>query len=394
MLHFPATAFSRPLEDFLKLVKAAPGQAMKMPIQLRWGGGLGASAQTIQVIAGWALMPDSSRDLRLPRSFAESEKTRERFASTLPGMAALYFAEKIQCDDLSFGRFKALEAVAPRILAMQSGTFRDTLRGQGSALCCFMGAKNEYLGALYARPSPGDVREVADFQKLLGRILEQLSIRNDALDEGQLNYLSGLLYQLFLNADEHGSYDSLGERFVTGMRGISIRLLPINDVASLINVAGDDTSLKAYLLKQAAKVTKPREALTPGTQLPFEPMQFLELSVFDTGPGLGLRWLAEKSGFTKYSDFSLEQEFEAVKTCFQKHSTTKASQFKGQGLTMALMAMRKLDAFMTLRTGRLSLIQDFSAVGTNDFAPKNRFTAQQKLAQIQGTSYSLCFRVK
>jgi hypothetical protein len=394
MLNFPVTALSRPLEDFLKLVKAAPGQAMKMPIQLRWGGGLGASSQTIQVIAGWALTADSSRDLRLSRSFAESEKTRERFASTLPGMAALYFAEKIQCDDLSFSRFKALESVAPRIVAMQSGAFRDTLRGQGSALCCFMGAKNEYLGALYAKPSPGEVREVTDFQKLLSRILEQLSIRNDVLDEGQLSYLSGLLYQLFLNADEHGSYDSLGERFVTGMRGISARLLPITDVASLINVAGDDTSLKTYLLKQALRVIKPSEVLKPGIQVPFEPMQFLELSVFDTGLGLGLRWLAEKSGFTTYADFSIEQELEAVKTCFQKHATTKASQFKGQGLTSALMAMKKLDAFMALRTGRLSLVQDFSAAGTIDFAPKNRFTAQQKLAQIQGTSYSLCFRVK
>lgn len=50
-----------------------------------------------------------------------------------------------------------------------------------------------------------------------------------------------------------------------------------------------------------------------------------------------------------------------VKTCFDKHATTKASTNFGQGLTATGMALERLEAFMTLRTGRVSLYQEFSA---------------------------------
>ncbi|RSZ38622.1 hypothetical protein EJO66_09540 [Variovorax beijingensis] len=392
VLIFPSNYLAKPLEDFLKKVRQSPGQAMRMPIQLRWGGGLGATAQAIQVIATWACLEDSSRSLRLPESFALQKASRERFGSTVTGMAALYFANEIVCESQPFSRFEALEVMVPRIQAMQTGAYRDTLRGHGAALCCFIGAKNEFLAPLYARPRAGEVREVTDFRVLLTRVLSQLSIRDDALNEGQLDYLSGLLYQLFLNADEHGSFDAAGERYEKGLRGIALRVLTVTDVKSLVEVAGDDAAFKAYLIKQAF-TTKAKHPDSAIEQTPFASFRLLEISVFDTGPGLGLRWLSEQSGCRDYSEISHEQELSAVQTCFQKHATTKASQFKGQGLSMALQALKRLNAFMTLRTGRLSLYQDFSRSDTTEFLPKNRFTSLRRPAEIAGTSYSICFKV-
>lgn len=373
----------------------APGQALRMPIQLRWGGGLGSAVHAVQVIASWAQQADSSQLLRLPEAFAEQGNTRERFASTLPGMAALYFAESIQTDGAAFSRFKALEVVAPRVAAMQSESFRDTLRGPGAALCCFAGARSEFLTPLYSRPSSGHVREVSDFRVLLPRILRQLGERaTSSLNEGQLDYLSGLVYQLFLNADEHGSFDANGERYEHAMRGIVVRLTQVPDVVALVRFAGDDTPLRAYLTKLALLPRGKMSGPAQGTNLPDGPMQLLEVSVFDTGPGLALRWLAEKVGRRSYSEVSAEEELEAVQTCFEKHATTKASQYFGQGLTMALAAMKRLDAFMTLRTGRLSLYQDFSRSDAVEFAPKNHFPRVRSLPEIAGTGYTICFRVK
>jgi hypothetical protein len=395
VLQFPANALPRSLEDFLHDVRQAPGQALRMPIQLRWGGGLGSAVHAVQVIASWAQQADSGQSLRLPVAFAEQVNTRERFASTLPGMAALYFADSIQCEGASFSRFKALEVVAPRVAAMQSEAFRDTLRGQGAALCCFAGAKSEYLTPLYARPSPGHVREVSDFRVLLPRILRQLGDRAaSSLNEGQLDYLSGLVYQLFLNADEHGSFDSNGDRYEHAMRGIVIRMTHVPDVVSLVRFAGDDTPLRAYLTKLALLPRSKMAGAVHDAKLPDGPMQLLEISVFDTGPGLALRWLANKVGRRSYNEVSAEEELEAVRTCFEKHATTKASQYFGQGLTMALAAMKRLNAFMTLRTGRLSLYQDFSRSDTVEFAPKNHFPGVRSLPEIAGTGYTICFRVK
>lgn len=394
MLHFPSNALATSLEAFLQEVWQEPNQTLKMPIQLRWGGGLGGATQSVQVIATWARLDGTAKTLRLPSAFTTQENTRERFASTLPGMAALYFSDAIQCDNEPYSRFKALEVVAPRIAAMQSENYRDTLRGQGAALCCFIGAKNEFLTPLYAKAAPGGVREIPDFRVLLPRVLEQLGVRGDVLNEGQLDYLSGLIYQLFLNADEHGSFDVGGERYRVGLRGLSVRLTTVPDVKSLVAYAGDDTAFKSYLLKRAfLDKGKDKNAL-PEDQLPTGPMQLLEISVFDTGPGLGLRWLSERGGRASYSEISHEEELEAVQTCFQKHATTKASQFFGQGLSVALMALSKLDAFMMLRTGRLSLYQDFSRMDTVVFQPKNRFGKMPVLPEIAGTGYSICFRVK
>jgi hypothetical protein len=394
VLHFPVNALALSLEDFLTQVRLSPGQAMKMPIQLKWGGGLGGAVQSIQILATWARLEGSGRTLRVPSAFASQENTRERFASTLPGMAALYFADQIDCDGEPFSRYDALKVVAPRITAMQSGTFRDTLRGQGAALCCFIGAKNEFLSALYSRALPGEVREVTDFQILLHRILKDLSVRDDALNEGQLDYLSGLIYQLFLNSDEHGSFDDSGARFANGMRGIAVRVTAISDMKSLIHYAGDDTALKSYLLKLALLDKTKSRSFENEDKLPSGSMQLLELSVFDTGPGMGLRWLSEREGRHSYAEISHEEELAAVHTCFEKHATTKASQFKGQGLHQALMALRRLEAFMTLRTGRLSLYQDFSRSDTTAFEPKNRFSKLKRPPEIVGTSYSICFRLK
>lgn len=395
MLHFPPNALTRSLEDFLREVQQGPGQALQMPVQLRWGGGFGAGVHALQVVASWARADGSNRTLQLPSSFFDNVGTRDRFASTIPGMAALYFAEGIRCGGKSISRYTALEAVAPRVAAMQSAAFRDTLRGQGVALCCFHGARSEFLRALYATPMPGEVRPVSDFRVLLPRLLKNVGPRAiGMLNEGQLDYLSALVYQLFLNADEHGSYSPGGERYESGARGIVLRMTEIPSVKELVGSAVDDTPFRAYVSKlmHMPSDRAPREESKSSPRA--GPMRLLEISVFDTGPGMGLRWLADKVGLKSYAEFSPEEEFEAVQTCFQKHATTKASQFFGQGLPVALGAMKRLNAFMSLRTGRLSLYQDFSRLDTTEFQPKNRFPKRVSLPAIAGTGYTICFKVQ
>ncbi len=366
---------------------------MAMPIHLRWGGGLGGSVHGLQVVATWAKLNPTAREVRLPEAFAAQENTRERFASTLQGMSALYFASAVNCGGRSLSRSESLGVVIPRVAAMQSGDYRDTLRGQGAALCCFVGAKNEFLAPIYARAESGGLRGESEFQILLPRILKSIGVRDGALNEGQRAYISQLVHQLLLNADEHGSYDVDGDRYKSGIRGLAIRTLSIPDVSALMVLAGEDPALKTYLIKSSIRGDGVSAKFANRKEENLPPMQIVEISVFDTGPGLALRWLSQKEGISRYEQLSLEQEMEAVQTCFRKHQTSRASQFKGEGLNMALMALRRLGAFMTLRTGRLSLFQDFSSIEMEEFRPKHRFYKQHELPEIAGTGYSVCFRV-
>lgn len=399
MLTFPTNALADSLERFLGDVQNGPGQALKSPIKLDWGGPVGGAAQGVQVIATWAQMQGANRTLRLAGAFGQAENTRDRFASTLPGMAALYFAKSIESDGEAFSRFKALESVAQRVQAMQSGDFHETLRGPGVALCCFGGARNEFLRALYERSEPSHVRSLPDFTVLMQRILQAAGDNaNRALDEGQLAYLSALVHQLFLNADEHGSYDARGMRLEEMMRGIVLRVTPISKAKSFVTAAANDVPLRGYISKLVATSGSDKDD-TPGAGDKAEkarlsrPLWLVELSVFDTGPGLALRWLSGKEGLTDPAGMSSEQELDAVQKCFRKHATTKDSAFRGEGLMVALRAMRKLQAFMTLRTGRFSLYQDFSRgkqVAT-EFLPQHRFAKRPVLSRIAGTAYNITF---
>lgn len=382
MLKFPAEVLSESLENLLDDIKLHPNEALMMPTRLNYGGAYGSAIHALQVIATWSQCSTSQKIIILPITYSANREVRARFASTLPGMAGLYFSDVTRSAEEEVARYSSLELVAPRVTAMQERSFGNTVEGAAVALCCFAGAKNEYLNALYGEAKSGGVRDHSDFRLLISRILDQLGTRvANSIGPIQLNYLSGLIYQLFHNADEHGAYDLNGNRYGTSMRGITARLT----VVEREGVQGADKPLQAYLTKLLLS-----DAALTGSD---DKISLVEISVFDTGPGLALRWLSGEKNIKSYQDISLQEEEMAVQTCFEKHASTKASQYVGQGLSMALWAMKRLDAFMTLRTGRLSLYQDLTIRETIEFKPVNRYPGRE-LSPIAGTGYTIYFMVK
>ena len=394
MLRFPTNALASTLEDFTAEMRAEPAEAVRMPIKLELGGGFGSAVHAAQVLGTWARLNPEPKPIVISKSFVESDATRDRFASTLPGMAAIYFSQSLDCEGTSVSRAEALGSLAKRVAAMQQENFAETLRGVGTGLCCFGGARNEFLKPLYGLATQGGVRDEGGFRKLVPRLLGSLGGGVlERMTEGQLDYLSALVYQLFLNADEHGSDDVSGARYRRSLRGVTVRTTPLQGVADLIRELDDDVALKSFLIKRAS-VAHPNhsaEGRAAAKLATHGPTQFVELSVFDTGPGLGLRWLAKETGAKSYGDFSVEEEHEAVLTCFEKYATTKASITFGQGLTSAVMALEKLEAFMMLRTGRVSLYQDFSVDRGKKFAPRRRFL--KPLPEVAGAAFTICFKV-
>lgn len=398
VLKFPTNALPAHIDEFLVSLEQGGEQPLWMPVKLSHGGALGAAPQAVQAIATWA-QGQTHRVIHLARPYGTSVDTQNRFARTLPGMTALYFAERVESGQIAQSRFEALQAVAPMVQAMDGGDLRSTVRGQAVALVCFAGARSEFLNTLYSKSAADSVRGISDFLELLKNLLQTMGggLVNQ-LDAVQLGLLSSLVYQLFLNTDQHGAYDVSGKRYQAGVRGISVKLTSVNHPKELVDLAGDDVPLKSYLTKSAVVGGRTRAQLGPedvpkiaGTA---KPIRFIELSVFDTGPGMGLRWLSRKSGARSYADFAVGDELAAVRECFEKHATTKSVQSAGVGLSTAVSAMGKLNAFMTLRTGRMSLYQDFSTgVAQSDFVPKPRRPKGQSAPLIAGTGYTVCFRV-
>ena len=396
MIKLPSQTSPADLELILEEVRQSIDQSIQLPVQVRLGGAFGFSSVATQVLCTWARLHTGIKQLHLGPAYATDLATRERLASTIHGMAALYLADQVLSGTTTTPRSKALQSIIPHVEAMQRLDFRSTVRGPGAFLCCFERASPdaEFLTGLYAEKRRGTtahptVRTNADFANLLTRIFRSsfagLATR---MTEGQIGVLGQLVHQLFKNADVHTVRDVAGIDYRFGLRGISVRPVSIRKPSDVDDYVAGDVSLASYILKRSVvnATTKPKAPSALAET-------FIELSVFDTGPGLALRWLSKTAGAKSYADFSITQERDAVQECFALHSTTDPTGLVGDGLPLALRALTQLKAFMVLRTGRLALVQDFSSGQHADFAPKHRFGRKRTLREISGASYTICFPV-
>jgi len=385
----------------MRAVRQSPSQDLKLPIQVGRGGSFGFPAVAVQAIATWARLHEGSRQLQLNPSFHSEASTRERFAGGLMGMCALYFAHQVKSGSTVLPRGKALESVAPRVVAMDQYRYRDTQRGRAAALCCFEGARLEFLRSLYAMPARGSaenttVRSSSEFGEIFSDLIEATSAGSSKmLSPMQLEVVGSLVHQLFKNADVHTMTDSEGHLYDSGVRGLQLREVVIADDAALNDYVAGDRAFLSYLTKLGNRQQTRSKSADGGKRLDvsWKATSFLEVTVFDTGPGLALRWLSQKGAGTRYADVSRDDEFKAVLECFRLHATTHSAPNRGDGLAIALEAMRELRAFMFLRTGRLALYQDFTSKAHETFSPSPRYGGKGLLAEAAGASYSICFPV-
>lgn len=405
MIVLPSKAGTHDTEEFLRSIQGQPGQALKLPMDAAFGGAFGLSPVLALGIAQWARLHKGDREIHLPASFGANSEAAERFASTLHGMAALYFSNSVRTGSTKIGRYEALRSVKPFVEAMERSAYGETTRGPSVLLCCFESADREFLRSLYAIPARGDeehvtVRSISECADLVRDILTAIGLEQAADDETK-RLFGELIFQLWRNADMHTVRDpATKEPYGSGIRGILVRRVGVSNLGDAANsMAGTgvnrDSGFATYLMKAKAGFGASRVEKAVGKLGARDAGTFIELSIFDTGPGMGLSWLHKKRGATSYSDFTLNEELDAVKECFTKHlRLLSLSDFHDRGLTFVLNTLGRLNAFMALRTGRLSLYQDFSRSKRGqqsvEFAPFLKFSPHRKPAEIAGTAFTLC----
>lgn len=160
--------------------------------------------------------------------------------------------------------------------------------------------------------------------------------------------LGAILHELFKNTHEWARTDETGVPLPRSVRGILAQGHSWAEQEAL-EVAEDSQALRDYLL-------------APGLRTPEGRLRFLELSIFDSGPGLAKRWL---SGFPKGtadpSTPTPDEEYRACMECFVRWNSSTRAGHKGLGLHEVMLTLSRLGAFFRVRTGHLSLYRDFLA---------------------------------
>lgn len=359
---------------------------LRLPISMSHGGGLGVDASLAQFIVTWARAYEQSI-LHLYAPADEAIAQIPQVAKTAAGLFALIMASEIHTEDhVTVDRRDALLAIRPLVEAMFVGDIRNTSTTRGARptainLFCVNNAKREFIKPFYHHNTP-KIQPDSWFSELIAKSSALMTTRQDRLSllKSGLPELGSVLWELIANADQHAVTDVKGNKYKKALRGTSIKLSRISRQDAL-GYSDREPELARFILKHFLKS---------------EVLDFLEISVIDSGPGLARRWLTAKKErpVESLDELKLDEELSATLDCFKKHMTSKPdSDESGMGLHNALQALNKLKAYVRVRTGRLSLNQAFQGrSGIMEFEPSTRGT-EQELAAAEGTVFTICIPV-
>jgi len=167
--------------------------------------------------------------------------------------------------------------------------------------------------------------------------------------------LTTILVETFKNTHDHARRDIDESDIAPSLRGIFARYASIQQIEALVAAAKPETLTPA--LRYASNFI-PRK-VAKGVRLPDVPKVdgVLELSVFDSGPGMAAKWLRRN-----VIDVPVQEQLDAVMACFTQGQTSTVTQGRGYGLAKVLLRLRDLHGFIGIRTNQVHAYRQFGSM--------------------------------
>lgn len=254
-------------------------------------------------------------------------------------------------------------------------------RGRSVLFLCTYKRNQEFPPHLYhvSEHKKPEVKDPLDFRSLISRVIEALRQHHQSLTNppGNIQTQVGeIIHELFKNTDEHARYDVKGDRISNAIRGISAAL-HINLGKSILGLSQEpnDSPIKEYFTRFESSGNYTNQS-------------YLELNVFDNGPGLGEKWVGKP-----VSDLTVNEEWSAVQSCWGKGATTSDRLNKGYGLYRVASTLSDCRGFLRIRTGRFSLYRDFSTHPFPDSSidPAEDLFSPKKLTMMDSITRSVAY---
>lgn len=401
MLRFPRDISLDFLSAQIEKLSRSEASSIQIPAKIPASSGFAVTGCFIQLLAEWSR---NNRNRILQVAGEPVEDMLAHLAEEPHGSAAIYFAQQISGSrGFQLNSDRARKYLIPVIRAMQTHSYRATSGARGVHLCCYHGSVNEYLTPLYGKNDAESLRDSSEFVDLINNIVEAFepsAIKK--LHPNSLRFISSIIFELFSNTHDHARTDECGNIYSEGnVRGLIARTIEFREDRreSYVNTHVHRYMAKATLQQihrrpspeaNQERVEKVQDGYakqsTPNNK-PKISTRFLEFTIYDTGPGLARNWASRKKQAKEEFDF--EEELKLVRECFAIGSTTKESAGVGQGLANSITALKKLGAFMVLRTGRTFLYQDFLSKSEEAFRPEHWHPDQKEQPYLPGTTYTI-----
>ena len=212
---------------------------------------------------------------------------------------------------------------------------------------------------LYPRQDPDSLLSQSEFGPLIERLINVVSpvpgpawvASRTALREA----LTTIIAETFKNTHDHARRDIDQSDVTPSVRGIFARFVSIAEIGAFENPARPGKLSPAQMY---ARHFLPRK-VPKGARLPDVPRVdgLLELSVFDSGPGMAAKWLRRSA-----VGVPIQEQLEAVMACFAKGQTSTDTRGRGYGLAKVLLRLRDLHGFIGVRTNQIHVYRQFASL--------------------------------
>jgi hypothetical protein len=317
---------------------------------------VGALAALIQLVITWARRSSEAPRLRVYAKDS-SDAALANLVCTPFGLTAINMASQIKAvDESEIRRRDALLLAVDYVKTMHAGSLdrlRDFDKSRLPIICIDNARELRRPTRLYV-PGTDQVRDRREFESVVSACVTTLRPRLRPIEPALVAMMAGLLQEAFQNTHDHAQTDFCGGALRRSIRGILIAHHAV-EARGLAAMAGDHLPLQRYFANWQPRFSGARDA------------QFVELSIFDSGPGLAQSWLRKTRGLARPiadEPIPLAEEFAAVSACLAKGGTTKTGSTSGNGLFRIVEIVRRSGGFIRIRSGRLSLIKAYDGAAT------------------------------
>jgi hypothetical protein len=350
----------------------------------------GGIASLIQLLITWRKRNPTSRLVTHIQDKSRAVVQLRNLAQTDHGLVALMLAADITTANRSTSvASEAALFVRTRLDEMRTGTWPPS----PERLLVCADYNNYYLPQFYYEASRDDprprIKPEGEFAGLTLKLISKMitvHYRAKPLPLRFTDALGTILYELFSNTERWAKDEWDRMPIERSIRGLRLEMIRGKKERLFSQVKGNQP-LEQYLATLSKKTSAGEQIL-------------VEVSVFDSGPGLASRWL--ETPITV--DLSLEAERKAVMECLKRHATSEPKSHHGLGLYFVMRQLTSVGGFIRVRTGRLHLYRDFvnrpfvpqrinaSAYSNTDpelFSWQSGINTAQTNAQVEGTLFTM-----
>ena len=331
------------VESYLHQIATSTQHNIMLPGQPIRAAGMGGESALIQFLLTWANR-NPNGDVVAPIQLGDPEREAhsiKHLASRAYSFVAMLIARDVlAADEATSVRTRTNHACSLRVDEMAKG-LKKAAFGHRTFLACVDHSTKAYIPAFYF--SDGTLRNRVEFCDLAEELLKSRAsdYTRQHIHPSTRRGLGLILYELMKNTHDWGRTDVNNVPLRPSLRGILFTRFNVNREGALAS-AGGNASLNAYV---ASLGQQSRDGY----------VRFLELSVFDSGPGLASRWLSK----SLTERVTAQEELDACFSCLRKHKTTSGASNRGLGLYDVMRTLGELRAYLRIRTGRLALFRNF-----------------------------------